>query len=65
VRSVRQPFDNAGNLDTFYEYESGISDINVTGRLKKSFEFWEQISTSQFILDVIKEGYKISLLPKP
>ena len=50
--------DNVENLDTFYEYESGISDINVKGRLKKSVELWEQIGTSKFILDVIKEGYK-------
>ena len=57
--------DNAENLDTFYEYESGISDINVKGRLKKSVEFWEQIGTSKFILDVIKEGCTIPLLDKP
>jgi hypothetical protein len=54
--------DNVENLDTFYEYESGISDINVKGRLKKFVEFWEHIGTSKFILDVIKEGYTIPLL---
>jgi adenylate cyclase class IV len=47
--------DNVENLDTFYEYEFGISDINVEGRLNKSVEFWEQIGTSKFILDVIKK----------
>ena len=52
------------NLDTFYEYVFGISDINVKGQLKKSVEFWEQIGTSKFILEVIKEGYKIPLLHK-
>ena len=57
--------DNVENLDTFYEYEFGISDINVEGRLKKSVEFWEQIGTSKFSLDVIKEGHKIPLLHKP
>jgi hypothetical protein len=57
--------DNVEILDIFYEYESGISDINVTGRLKKSVEFSEQIGTSKCILDVIKEGYKIPLLHKP
>ena len=31
--------DNVENLDTFYEYEFGISDINVKRRLKKSVEF--------------------------
>ena len=57
--------DKVEKLDIFYEYEFGISDINVNGRLKKSVEFWEQIGTSKFILDVIKEGYKIVLLHKP
>ena len=57
--------DNVEKLDIFYEYEFGISDINVKGRLKKSVEFQERIGTSKFILDVIKEGYKIVLLHKP
>jgi hypothetical protein len=57
--------DNVENVDSFYEYEFGISDVNVKERLKKSVEFWEQIGTSKFILDVIKEGYKIPLLHKP
>ena len=42
-----------------------ISDFNVKGWLKKSVEFWEQIGISKFILDVIKEGYEITLLHKP
>ena len=50
--------DKVEKLDIFYEYEFGISDINVKGRLKKSVEFWKQIGTCKFILDVIKEGYK-------
>jgi hypothetical protein len=57
--------DNEENVYTFYEYESGISDINVTGRLKKSVEFWEQIGTSKCILEVTKEGYRFPLLHKP
>jgi hypothetical protein len=40
-------------------------DVNVKGRLKKYVELREQIGTSKFILDVIKEGYKIPLLHKP
>ena len=31
--------DNVEKLNIFYEYEFGISDINVKGRLKKSVEF--------------------------
>ena len=29
-------------LKTFYEYENGNFDINVQGRLKKSFNFWNR-----------------------
>ena len=31
--------DNVENLDAFYEYEFGISDINVKGRLKSPLNF--------------------------
>ena len=48
--------DDVENLDTFDEYEFGIIDINVKGRFKRSVESWEQIATSKFIVDVIKEG---------
>ena len=53
------------NFDSFYEYENNNSDINVKGRLKQSFDFWKEIGTSDFILDVIAEGYKIPLLHEP
>ena len=36
------------NIDSFYEYENVL--------------FWGKIGTSDFILDVIYEGYKIPLL---
>jgi hypothetical protein len=36
------------NIDSFYEYENIL--------------FWGKIGTSDFILDVIYEGYKIPLL---
>lgn len=52
-------------LNTFYEYESGISDINVKDRLKNSISFWQNIGTSEFILDVIQNGYKVPLLSQP
>ena len=53
------------NLKAYFEYESGITPINVKGRLKNSIEFWRNINTSEFILDVIQYGYKIPLLNEP
>ncbi|VDI24929.1 Hypothetical predicted protein [Mytilus galloprovincialis] len=52
-------------VETFYEYENCNSDIYVKGRLKKSINFWKQINASDFILNVITDGYKILLLNEP
>lgn len=43
------------------DYESGLSNISVKSRLKKSVNFWLSIGTSDFIVEVIKDGYKIPL----
>ena len=49
---------------------SDFPKLSVKGRLFRSIymEFWQSIGTPDFILDVIKEGYKIpfisTLLPK-
>ena len=53
------------NIDAFYEYEMGKTNINVKGRLKNSVNFWQKIGTSDFILDMIYEGYTIPLLHEP
>jgi hypothetical protein len=45
--------------------KSKISNINVKRRLKNSVHFWEKFGTSDFILDIIYEGYKIPLLHEP
>ena len=39
--------------------------LSVKGRLFKSMEFWQSIGTLDFILDVIKEGYKIPFISTP
>ena len=53
------------NIDSFYEYENGKSNSNVKGRLRNFLHFWGKYGTSEFILDVIYEGYNISLLREP
>lgn len=37
----------------------------VKGRLRASYSFWESIGTNQYILSVIREGYKIPLMTEP
>jgi len=57
--------DNFDNLSSFCDYESGLSNISVKRRLKKSVNFWLSIGTSDFIIEVIKDGYKIPLRSEP
>ena len=38
------------------ELDSG----NVKGRLKKRWLFWEQLGANKFIVNVIREGYKLN-----
>lgn len=52
-------------LDSYFEYEAGLCNINVKGRLRKSISFWKSIGTSDFIIDVIENGYKIPLVSQP
>ena len=49
-----------------YEYERGVSsNIVVPGSLKNHIQLWRSIGTSQFILDVIDEGYRIPFYSTP
>ena len=57
--------DNFDNLTSFCDYESGLSNISVKRRLKKSVCFWLSIGISDFIIEVIKDGYKIPLRSEP
>ena len=53
------------NFQTYFEYEAGISSINVKNRLRNSLPFWKKINASDFILDVINSGYKIPFVKEP
>ena len=58
-------FPEHSNLDS-YEYEQGVSsNFVVPGSLKNHIQFWRSIGTSQFILDVIDEGYRIPFYSTP
>ena len=39
--------------------------MSVKGSLRRALEFWKDIHTTQFILDVIEFGYKLPLLQIP
>ena len=42
-------------------YDSVIPQVSVKGKLSKSIAFWHSIGAPDFILSVIRDGYKIPL----
>ena len=53
-------------LERSYEdYLEGSESVIVKGSLRVNVDFWESIGASQFILSVIKEGYKIPFYYTP
>ena len=51
--------------DDKFEYENKNQPIKVKGSLKEHFHFWENIRSNQYILDVIKFGYRLPLITNP
>ncbi len=49
----------------YYEYEEGESDISVKGRLKVCQQFWRDINSNEYILDVVTGGYKLPFVSLP
>ena len=49
----------------YFEYEQGQGDILVKHRLKDNYEFWAKIGASEFVLDIIKRGYKLPFFATP
>ena len=50
-------------LDSGYPDKSPLS---VQGRLREHFEFWEvELEASQFVLDIVKNGYKLPFIAIP
>ncbi len=52
-------------IRNYSEYEEGVSEAIVKGRLKTSVKFWEQIGAEQEIISVIREGYKLPFINTP
>ena len=47
------------------DYRIFSDTAQVVGRLKSCYSFWSSLGASQFILDVIREGYKLSFSAVP
>ncbi|CAG2206480.1 unnamed protein product [Mytilus edulis] len=49
----------------YYEYEQDGTDIIVKGRLKENIQFWIDIGAYDYIIDTIRDGYKIQFYSIP
>jgi hypothetical protein len=43
----------------YFEYEQGHANIIVKGKLKSNIQFWINIGAYDFIIDTIRDDYKI------
>ena len=50
---------------SYADYLEGCDSVIFKGRLRVNVSFWEGIGSSQFILSVIREGYKIPFYYTP
>ena len=50
---------------SYADYLEGSDSVTVKGRLRVNISFWESIGASQFILNVIRDGYKIPFYYTP
>ena len=62
---LKDEYDYSRFTHDFYEYEQGQKNILVKGRLKNHLSFWRSIGSSDFVLDIIENGYKIPLYSMP
>ena len=45
---------------SYVDYFEGSESVIVKGRLRANVQFWESIGASHFVLNVSREGYKIT-----
>ena len=53
------------SLDNKFEYQSNCKSPSVKGSLKEHYNFWAEIGSNQYILDVIQNGYRLPLITTP
>ena len=58
-KPLKDEYDYDRFTHDYFEYEQGQKSILVKGRLKMHINFWRSIGASDFILDIIENGYKI------
>ena len=70
--AVVDPYSQSAGIDerdlpecSYEDYLECSESVIVKGRLRINVKFWESIGASQFILGVIKEGYKIPFYYTP
>ena len=55
----KHEYEDIVEVDYFFD------TVNVKGKLKDHIQFWVNVQAPEFILSIISEGYKLSLLHTP
>ncbi len=63
--SKRYDYDSDFYLHNFYEYEQGVSEPIVRGRMRANLQFWKDIGAPDDIITTINSGYKIPFISTP
>ena len=50
---------SCGSDNESYDHEQDSKNAFIKGSLRSNFEYWKEIGASDFILDVIENGYKL------
>ena len=48
-----------------YEYCNNDNPIKVKGKLRDNMQFWVDIGASNFVLNIIRNGYKLTFITLP
>ena len=61
----RYDYDSDFYLENFYEYEQGVSEPIVRGRMRANVQFWKDIGAPDDIIATISVGYRIPFASTP
>ncbi len=62
---VKYTYDNLIDDNNLYEFEQGSANKFKKGSLRSKLSYWKEIEASDFIVDVIENGYRLPLLSIP
>ena len=52
-------------IDAKLDNDNSVQKVTVKGSLRNHLDFWLKINSNQYVIDVIKNGYKLPLITEP